>query len=131
MKTVSKPKLILVYNADSGFFNALSSSVHKALSPETYECNLCRITYGMTKMDAAWKSYLDALPFAVEALHRNEFQTEYTSMVSEALPAIFLVNKGSVNVLLDAATIERSDDITSLIELLDAAIKVAGTSAKS
>ncbi|MFQ3270182.1 MAG: hypothetical protein ACI9A1_000496, partial [Lentimonas sp.] len=41
---MSESRLILVYNADSGFFNALFSSVHQALSPKTDECQLCRIT---------------------------------------------------------------------------------------
>ncbi|CAA6678372.1 MULTISPECIES: hypothetical protein [unclassified Lentimonas] len=119
-------KLILVYNADSGFFNALSSSVHKALSPETYECQLCRITYGMTRMEDEWKSYLDQLPVALEALHRNELSAKYPSLAAEPLPAIFISDAGKLDVLLNAASINDSADITTLIERVDLALTTAG-----
>jgi len=39
-------RLIFVYNAESGTMNSAIDFAHKMLSPETYECNLCRITYG-------------------------------------------------------------------------------------
>ena len=123
---MSDTKLILVYNADSGFFNALSSSVHKALSPETYECQLCRITYGMTRMEDEWKSYLDQLPVTLEALHRNELRPKYPSLAAEALPAIFIASAGKLDVLLNAAAINDSADISALIERVDQAIAAAG-----
>ena len=49
-KRPSNRSLILVYNADSGFFNALADSAHKLLSPSTYDCRLCALTYGAIQM---------------------------------------------------------------------------------
>ncbi|WP_232221892.1 hypothetical protein [Methanococcoides burtonii] len=45
---MSKNTLIFVYNADSGLINEMKDYVHKIVSPSTYECNLCAITYGNT-----------------------------------------------------------------------------------
>jgi hypothetical protein len=39
-------KLLFVYNADSGLFNSIAEAAHKIVSPQTYRCDLCRITYG-------------------------------------------------------------------------------------
>jgi len=38
-------KLIFVYNADSGLLNAMKDWAHKIVSPETYPCSLCALTY--------------------------------------------------------------------------------------
>ncbi|MFT5824708.1 MAG: hypothetical protein ACI8ZW_000190 [Yoonia sp.] len=123
---MSESRLILVYNADSGFFNALFSSVHQALSPKTDECQLCRITYGMTRMEDAWKSYLDKLPVVVEALHRNEFHVKYPSLATEALPAVSISTAGQFDVLLDAAAINDWTDRTILIERVDQPLNAVG-----
>ena len=38
-------KLIFIYNAKSGLVNEMIDFAHKIVSPETYECNLCAISY--------------------------------------------------------------------------------------
>jgi len=42
----SKTTKIFVYNADSGPINGLKDYFHKIIKPETYECNLCAVTFG-------------------------------------------------------------------------------------
>ncbi len=39
-------KLIFFCNADTGIFNAMRDTIHKVLSPSTYQCRLCYISYG-------------------------------------------------------------------------------------
>jgi len=39
-------ELILVNNAKNGVFNKAIDFAHKIVSPQTYECSLCSITYG-------------------------------------------------------------------------------------
>ena len=41
----NKDGLIFVYNAKSGTLNAAIDYFHKIVSPETYDCNLCILTY--------------------------------------------------------------------------------------
>jgi hypothetical protein len=121
MKDQSKPdnKLLIVYNEDSGLFNAFSSSLHKALAPETYACQLCCLTYGLTHMVGEWKAYLQTLPFPVQALHRNEFRVNYPSLKLLDLPVILFERDGLVEVVLTASEINLKTDITQLLKLLD------------
>ena len=42
----SRVELLFVYNADTGLFNTVADAAHKILSPSTYSCNLCKVTYG-------------------------------------------------------------------------------------
>ena len=44
-KEIEDKELIFIYNAKSGFINELVDIPHKIISPETYDCNLCAITY--------------------------------------------------------------------------------------
>jgi hypothetical protein len=39
-------ELIFIYNAKSGLVNEMIDFAHKIVSPETYDCNLCAISYG-------------------------------------------------------------------------------------
>ena len=90
--------LIFVYNADSGIFNSISDSIHKIISPSTYQCNLCKITYGITNEKDEWKNYISSLPYRVIFLHKEEFKKQYPN-VKERLPAVFKI-LGSKTILL-------------------------------
>ena len=50
-KEINHKELIFIYNAKSGLVNELLDFAHKIISPETYNCNLCAITYGTFAMD--------------------------------------------------------------------------------
>jgi len=66
-------ELILVYNADSSFFNIIKDGLHKIISPSTYQCNLCTFTYGTARMKEELKAFIDKLKIPAEFLHRDEF----------------------------------------------------------
>ena len=70
-------KLIFVYNADSGLINALMDIGHKAISPQTYECNLCGLTFGLLSEHKQWKKFREASDTDMEFLHRDEFEQQY------------------------------------------------------
>ncbi|MGY2132405.1 hypothetical protein ACW9KT_09265 [Hymenobacter sp. HD11105] len=81
--------LLFVYNADAGLANGLWDMAHKILSPRTYPCSLCSITYGATSMRPEWKQFLQSLPVAARFLHRDEFQQEFPQLKNQALPVVF------------------------------------------
>ena len=70
-------KLIFVYNADSGLMNTLMDIGHKALSPQTYECNLCGLTFGVVSEHKQWKQFRETSDTEMEFLHRDEFEKKY------------------------------------------------------
>jgi len=51
-------KLIFVYNADSGLLNAMKDWAHKIVSPETYPCSLCALTYDNLGMRRPWREFI-------------------------------------------------------------------------
>lgn len=115
--------LIFVYNAPDGIGAALIDAVHKIVSPATYACSLCMITYGAVAMRPEWRAYLRSLPFATAFYHRDGFARAYPALAGTPLPAILLAEQGRIAPLLDAATLDTLPDIPSLIAALDAAIE--------
>ncbi|RPD44643.1 hypothetical protein DNI29_21175 [Hymenobacter sediminis] len=82
-------ELLFVYNADSGLLNSALDTLHKTLSPATYACSLCAVTYGATSMRPEWRTFLRDLPVNTTFLHRDELRQRYPSLLAEPLPAIF------------------------------------------
>jgi len=70
-------KLVFVYNADSGLMNALMDIGHKVVSPQTYECNLCGLTFGLLTEQKQWKKFRETSDTEMEFLHRDEFEQQY------------------------------------------------------
>lgn len=75
-------KLIFVYNADSGTLNALVHVVHIAVSPNTYECQLCAITYDIVSENNVWRDYRKDSEHDMVFLHRDEFERDYASQLA-------------------------------------------------
>jgi hypothetical protein len=65
--------LLFVYNADSGLFNELKDYGKKIVDKESYQCNLCGVTFGLTGMKREWKHYLSELNYKTHFIHRDEF----------------------------------------------------------
>ena len=114
-------KFLFVYNADSGFFGAMSDYAHKIISPNTYSCNLCMITYSMMGMKKQWKEFLQELDHEIEFLHKDEFNKSYPDCCHE-LPAVFIwMNDQPVEVLSAKKinTCRTVDDLIQLVKELD------------
>jgi hypothetical protein len=58
-----KPQqLIFVYNANSDLFSTITDFAHKILSPSTYDCHLCALTYGNFSEKKEWKAFIENFP---------------------------------------------------------------------
>jgi hypothetical protein len=114
--------LLIVYNAEEGVFAALGDALHKALSPATYACSLCAVSYGAVRMRPEWRQHLAALPYATRFFHRPDFRRSYPSLAALPLPAILLDDSAGPRVILDAATLSALPDVTALIQALDNAL---------
>lgn len=115
---MNSPRLILVYNADRGLFSAAAGWAHKWLSPDTYACALCKISYGARGMLPAWRDYLATVPLPVEFLYRDTFRERYYTHHEWALPAI-LVDDGELKILLSSKEIEEAGGLGGLILRMD------------
>jgi hypothetical protein len=97
---MSNTTLIFVYNADAKLTSAAFDFLHKIVSPSTYQCKLCGITYGNFSMVKEWKDFLAALPVPVRLLHRDEWIRETGR--SDKLPAAFLQKVNEITTWIPA-----------------------------
>ena len=114
--------IIFVYNADSGLFNTLTDTAHKLFSPETYECNLCSMTFSGLGMKKEWREFLDTIDVPLEFLHKDEFKEKYGTKVE--LPAIFLKSGNDLNLIIDAESINKCKDIAELKQIVSERVLV-------
>lgn len=121
-----RPTLLIVYNADEGVLAAIGDALHKAVSPATYPCSLCAVTYGALRMRPEWRAYLKALPYDIRFHHRPDFRRSYPELADLPLPAILLDEGGGPWVVLDAAALAVIGDVGEMIAMLDEALALAG-----
>ena len=115
----SPPRLILVYNADSGLLNAVKDAVWKVARPSTYPCSLCALTYGPVAMHRRWRRFLGSLPLARVFHHRDDFARAFPGYVI-ALPAILVSPAGDApEVLVSAQELDALADLPALIALVE------------
>ena len=114
--------LIFVYNADSGLLNAIKDLVHKNISPETYACSLCAVTWDNFGMRREWKEFIRSLNRNVEFLHRDELEKKY--VIREIpFPAAFIKCMGKEpQVWLDAKKINSCKSLDDLKQLVTNAL---------
>jgi len=115
-------ELILVYNADSGFFNIIKDGLHKAIFPSTYQCNLCALTYGTVRLKDEWKEFIDKLKIPTEFLHRDEFLRKLKShphnIKNAKFPAVFLDKEGKISLLITHTEINECKTLKDLMNLI-------------
>jgi hypothetical protein len=124
-RTNKEETLIFVYNADSGIFNELKDYVHKAVSPSTYGCNLCAVTFGALGMKNDWKSFIEGLDLPVEFSHRDEFSERYPSMDAQ-FPAAFVKKGSDISLLIAHTEINKAKSVDDLIQLVSRKAKELG-----
>ena len=111
--------LMFVWNADQGWQNAIYDSLHKWMSPDTYECRLCQLTYGFTGPKAEWKAFLDTLDRPVIFYHRDEFkQAGIKGEFDESFPLILELRKGNWEVLMDSGELGQIPTLEGLMKRL-------------
>jgi hypothetical protein len=126
--TSTPPRLILVYNADSGLLNAVKDAVWKVVRPATYPCSLCALTYGWVSMHGPWRRFLGSLPLVRVFHHKDDFATGFPG-VAVALPAILLAKGDTAPLVLVSATeLDALPDLDALIALVAARLDQAGPS---
>lgn len=113
--------LVFVYNADSGIFTGLLDWAHKILSPQTYACNLCAITYDNLGMRREWRDFLKRLPVPVEFLHRDELRARY-GIADADLPAVYRRQGDRLERWISAAEINACRSLEALQELISSRV---------
>lgn len=113
----ARPRLLFVYNADTGLFNTLADAAHKILSPQTYQCALCKVTYGWFQERGAWRAFLDTLDADCEFLHRDELHARFPD-VAVTLPTVLCLGDGQPTLCIDAQRLQACRDLDELMGLV-------------
>ncbi|NPE29875.1 hypothetical protein HNV12_18325 [Methanococcoides sp. SA1] len=114
---MSENTLIFVYNADSGLINEMKDYVHKIISPSTYECNLCAITYGNTGIKNKWSSFVANLGIPVKFLHKDEFHEKYSEK-GFSFPCAYLEDYNKLDHFISSDEINNCNTLDELMSLV-------------
>ncbi len=120
---VANKKLIFVYNANAGFFNGVGDVAHKIVSPGTYPCNLCALTYGTFKMKPEWNAFKKNSSIPLLFLHKNEFHTLYPDLKTTPLPVIFIERAGAISILINQTELNGYKNIGELKQAIEEKLK--------
>jgi hypothetical protein len=125
-------RLVFIYNAKSGLFNGALDYVHKIVSPGTYACSLCGLTYGLLGMKTEWEAFVQSLPVEVSFTYPDRMSTLPDGQPLPALPVGVLVDDDNhednrCEILLSASEMNActslSDLMARLSERLDAHLR--------
>lgn len=115
MPPIHPDRMLMVYNAEDGLFNAINDWAHKFFSPATYDCRLCHFTYGMAGMLKPWKVFLERQPFPTMFYHRPDFRRAFPAFAELPLPLILVGREGRAEILLTASEIAESGGLEPLM----------------
>ena len=110
-------ELIFIYNTKSGVVNELIDIAHKLVSPETYDCNLCAISYGAFFMKKKWSTYIETLPFKSTFTYKDKFSKDGYSNIK--FPSVFIRSNEKLDQIISATEINEIKDLDQLIGLLN------------
>jgi hypothetical protein len=110
--------LIFIYNADSGAINLIKDFFHKMIKPNTYECNLCSITFGNFGMKKDWAKFIKELEedISIDFLHRDEFEKYYPKINDAKYPSAYYKEGDSLEIFISQ---EEMNSLKSIEELED------------
>jgi hypothetical protein len=94
-------RLIFVFNAGSGSFNAFLDSARKLL--QIKGCTLCTITHGLAGEKSEWKE----IGVPVDYVHRDEISPELGRVVGDNLPCVVAEAGGELILLLGPDVLDR------------------------
>lgn len=109
-------ELIFVYNAYSDLFSKVTDFAHKAISPDTYACNLCRVTYGHFARRREWADFIKRLPYKVSFQYKNERKDLGLDM---GLPLVLMKENGETKVILSPKELNSVRNLQEMIDLVE------------
>lgn len=118
IKLITMKKLIFIYNSDSGFFSALTDFAHKAVSPETYQCSLCKLTYGAATMKKEWAAFIKSLSVPVEFMYKDKFGKAHPEFQTTFPVVLGQKEDGSLESVITTEELNAAKELNELMEKL-------------
>ena len=102
-------RLVFVYNAEAGLVAGAMDTVHKIVSPATYPCSLCAVTYGLVGKRRRWRDWLAAQALPAVFHHRGDFRLAFPAAAAWPLPLVALARGSELELLLGPETLAPLD----------------------
>tara|TARA_R110002051_G_scaffold3131_6_gene16862 strand:+ start:13619 stop:13996 length:378 start_codon:yes stop_codon:yes gene_type:complete len=117
-------KILFIYNANSDTGSKMLDFAHKIVSPATYNCKLCSLTFGNFKENKQWKDFRESLQakgYELEFYHKDEFQKSYKSKFGHkyTYPIILEETAHDLEVLVSAKKLNAMETVEELIGEID------------
>ena len=109
-------KIYFVYNANNDFFSTVGDFFHKSFSPQTYPCELCKLTYNAVDKKKKWKTFLDTLEYDYEFVYKNSYHKFLND--DTTYPLILFGDPIYPEILLTTIEINSCSNLDELIELI-------------
>lgn len=106
-------ELIFIYNANSGVVNSLIDWVHKIISPNTYKCSLCSVTYDNSGKKNEWLNFLKELNMKSSFLYKDNIIND-KDLKKSSLPCVYLRGPNDVKLLISSAEMNMFKDLKEL-----------------
>lgn len=109
-------QLLFVYNAKGGFWNGALDSAHKVVSPDTYDCKLCSVTFGLFGMRKEWARFLDGLKdqnVTVDFAHKGD-----KLPIEVKLPSVIMTKEGMSTVFVSSQEFTTIEDLDGMKTLM-------------
>jgi len=124
---MQRPRLVFVYNADSGLFNTMADIGHKIFSPGTYACDLCALTHGYFSERREWRTFIDSLTISCEFLHRDEFVRSNPEQKNLTYPVVLLVDDNGQRICLSRDDLAACDSLDTLKQAITGCLAQSAT----
>ena len=115
---MSESKLVFIYNADSGLVNALKDGIEKIISPSTYSCRLCALTFGTATMKSQWRNFIDSLDIPTIFLHKDEFTQQYNIPDAE-YPSAYIDRDDKLELFISQDEMNSNETLEELILMVE------------
>tara|TARA_Y100001970_G_C13961982_1_gene713641 strand:+ start:378 stop:788 length:411 start_codon:yes stop_codon:yes gene_type:complete len=109
----SQPTIYFVYNANNDFISIIGDFVHKSVSPTTYSCNLCKLSYGIFTKTKKWEAFLNTLEYEFSFIYKNE-KTPILNHI-DSFPVVLIQYDNQIDILVSTDEMNSYKNLDDMI----------------
>lgn len=117
---MGKMEIQFIYNAKGNWANSIFDLAHKIISPDTYECNLCKITHDAFTESKKFKELKQK--YRITLWHIDDYELKHQKETS--YPTIIFRDASDKEInRITTETINRINTVDELEEIITEVIK--------
>jgi hypothetical protein len=110
-------QVLFIYNAKSNLWNKTFDFMHKIISPQTYNCNLCALTYNNFTEHKEWTKFRSSLSIDLKFLYSDKFENEFP-LENTSYPVVYLKSNIGIKKLITSNEINAIENRQEFILLI-------------